>query len=692
MTSKDRSDEMKKAVSLWKKITGVNPDARRQRFGDWDLVRTFEALEEAITLDPSEITANFLLTYFLNEHMEETQVPLRKVLDGDQELAARIEACRELYVLLGRPDVAEIRETFVAAIASAVSHYGAAARKDVKKLLASPDRVGLLRRDALRSIANLKIDQFLSGDPSPAGTSPRYAEIVHQWFNVNSLLAAAARMPPGIALNLIRTPNKFQCFFCFSIRNGGNLYLLSDVPEYAHPLQAQMTRRPDKGLDERASRNWFPYDLLGIAYDKEEGRLYFKEAEGQAVVPYQRHAVPLKKVAELSAEELVWTIMMFDLIKERFWRAGYQAKELSYTAEMLKAESTLTDVAKVENLPIALYEPVRLAPLSIDEVRADAVSTEAVGTLGHQTNRWMEDRYAGRIDAATLNLIAPPEVEFFLTKDGEVSRKVVRTERDDPFANRKGIRLEKFDGGSFGTRQSLANDQLFIARHSLAVQVGKLANEEFAEREAEISKWYREGIVKNADNLVAWASNPEIWVCDGKGGTFENWHPHIGSARKLGEADRVRGINEELMFRNLVRHHEIKRESGYAAAGFRLPDAGEFDQKCFFYGTKPSHYFVLMPGNAAELALFAGCHPDELPDVLQHFSLRNRYSGNSILDRIDPMEWKIKNPWIGKDFRIRIALSKRGVAEAMRRRKLPPIDGVATSPPDGSFGISTIRF
>lgn len=685
--AKQRSDEMKRAVALWKKITGVDPGRRSQTIGGWEVVRTFEALDEAIELDSSEITASFLLTHFLNEHMDETKVPLRKVLNGDPGLAARIAAARELYDLLGRPDIAEVRDRFVGAISAAVAHYGAADRDDVKKLLASPDVVGVLRRDALRSIANLKVDQFLSGEPSPEGTRPAYAEVVHQWFNVNSLLAAAARMPPGIALNLIRTPDEFQSFFCFSIRNGGNLFLLSDVPEYSHPFQHQMSRRPDRDMDRRIARNWFPYDLLGVAYDEEAGRLYFKQAEGQALVPYQRHAVPIRKVSELPAQELVWTIMMFDLIKERFWRAGYKAKELSYTAEMLKADKALLDVAKRENLPVAAYEPVRLAPLTVDDVRADAIPDDAVGERGHGVNAWMEERYAHRVPAETLNLIAPPEVQFRLLEDGTMSREVVRDRH-----RREGVHLEKFGAAGFGTRKSLSDDRLFVARHNLAVQIEKLAKEEFEARKAEVAAWYKAAIEKNATRLIGWAANQELWVCDGEGGAFDGWHDNVGRTRKTSATAREKGRDgREFLYRNLVKHVDVRKDGVRAFDGFYLPEGGFFDQKCFFTGARPSFHYMLLPGTAAELAMFAGCGLEDLPDVLRHFDLRERYSGNSILDRIDPMEWKIENPWIRMDFRVRIALSKRGVAEAGRLRTLPPIDGVATGTPDGTMGVSSIR-
>lgn len=675
---KNRSQELKDALALWKKVTGVNPDARVRRFGDWDLVRTFEALKEAIELDSSEITATLLLSKFLNSFVADTEVSLKRVLEGDKDLLERLQACRDLFALIGREEVVEARDAFIWAIGAALRHYQAADREDVKELLASPDRIAILRRDALRSIGNLRVDQFLSGASSPPDVKPVYNSHVHSWVNVNSLLAASAAMPPGIAVNLIRTPSAFEAYFCFSIRNGANLYVLSDVPEYEHPLQGRMSRRPDRALGERAARNWFPYDLLGVAFD-EQGELYFEQVESRALAPYQKHAIPLKKVSELAANELVWLIMMFDLIKEKFWRAGYQAKELSYTAEMLKSEQALIEVAKTANLPVGAYKPVQLAPLAIADVLSEALPEGAIGKAGHRRNRWMEERYAGKVDAATVNLVAPPEMVFRLEGGGKIVSKATRdgSDRSYSFEEDQGVRLEKVGSSSFGTRKTLAQDRLFIARYNLAGQVDRLARDEFEGRKDEISAWYKKAITANAENLVAWAANPEIWIGGGEGGGFSRWHQHAGPTQQIGDPKKVMRRH----YRSLVVHHDIKQDP-WAGAGFFLPDYDYVErQRCYFLDVKASYYVVLYPGNARELALFAGCTVEDLPDVLRHFDLFEPYSGNQILDRIDPMEWHAANPWKKMDFRIRFAFSKRGMADLVRRRRMPELEGATASLP-----------
>ena len=53
------------------------------------------------------------------------------------------------------------------------------------------------------------------------------------------------------------TPAAHDTFFCFAVRRGARLYLLDDAPEYAHPLESQMSRSPGRRLAERPANLFF---------------------------------------------------------------------------------------------------------------------------------------------------------------------------------------------------------------------------------------------------------------------------------------------------------------------------------------------------------------------------------------------------------------------------------------------------
>lgn len=660
--------QLLQALNLWREITGVDPSATSIRLADWHLRETLDELQEAVDLDPTGVTANLLLAYFVNAYLADSKVSLLDLLNESDKIEARLTKPRELLAILNRPEVVRSREGFIAALRAALARYDAADRDDINTLLSQPDDIAILRRDALRSIARLRVDQFLDGNPEAPESRPVYNRTVHQWWNINSMLAATTRMPSGVSLNLIRHPDAFQSYFCFTIRNGGNLFVLTDVPEYSHPLQGSMSRRPDRALGKRAGRNWFPYDLLGLEYDEEAQRLYIKASQQRGLVAYQNDALPLMQVAELPDAELVWVSMMFDLIVEKFWHRGFKAPALSYTAEMLKSESALIEVAKTANLPVPTYQPVGLPALSKHDVRADGSSEEEIGKKYHQPNRWMEDRYGDRVSDNVLNLLGPPEQVFALEQTtGEASAlnpkcgSLTDWERRDLLAGRE--QLEKVDATSFGSREQIAADRKFIARANFANQISLLAKEEFEDRKDEVYAWYRERVEANARTLLRWCGNTELWVDDGVHPGFSGHNGCVDVVRHA-EIDPNRIHSHTHLTRRFFKRHALVTGEKLYHSGVVLGKRSDRGRPlCYLNGTTASHWALFHPGNAEELAIIAGCSVADLPDVLQHWNLLRSYTGNAILDRVDPMIWRAKNPWINLNLSVLIAFSKRGMAQ-----------------------------
>lgn len=685
------ASRLAQALELWREITGVDPEASTRRLGDWHLIATFDALQEAIDLDPSEVTAHLLLSHFLNAFLTEREVSLHTLLTDPQGVAVLLEQPRTLMGLLNEPDLLQARDAFIAAITEALGRYGAAERDDVRALLATPDDIAQLRRDALRAVGKLRVDQFLDGQPERDGTRPVYIKQVHMWFNLSSAIAAALRTPSGVSLNLIRHPDGFQSFFCFIIRNGANLFVLSDVPEYSHPLQASMSRRPDRTLDKRIARNWFPYDLLGVEYDEEAGRLYLKQTAERSLVAYQNAALPLKPISELPPHELVWVAMMLDLIVDKFWIQGHKAPHLSYTAEMLKSSNVLIEHAKAANLPVPIYEPVGLPPLRKEDIGADAVTDDEVGAKRHEPNRWMEDRYGAQVPDEALNLLAAPEKVFALDHStGAISTTSPRYhaltdwQQEGELAGR--AELVKLDATSFGSREQIAADRKFIARANFAIHVGLLARAEFTRRKSEVQGWYTDRVKANAAALLTWCGSAALWVDEGTMQTFSHFETGVGAVRAVDlPEDRRRMHPRKATRRQFLRRAAMEDTSSderYASTGVMLGAYRGRKMLCHVNGTAASYWVGLYPANATELALVAGCTVSDLPDVLQHWSLRRDDTGNQILNRIDPMIWKARNPWIKLRMTVCIPLSKKAMAQVARNPLVvPALPGLLTDPP-----------
>lgn len=678
---------MREALILWQKVTGISPNAKRVTLGTWELSRTYDQIKEALDLDPSGITAILLIAYFANRHLSAQDVSLLSLLDEPDRISARLEHPRALLAILRQPAVLSAREHFIAGLRIALDRYDAGNRKDVSELLERHDDIAILRRDALRSIANLRVDQFLDGAPEAPDIVPVYNKTVHQWWNINSLLAAATSMPSGVSLNLIRDPTGYQSYFCFVIRNGGNLFVLSDVPKHAHPLQAQMSRKPERDLERRMAKNWFPYDLLNIAYDEESGELYIEEASKQkALVAYQNVALPLQAIADTGPEEIIWCSMMFELILERFWRQGFKAPALSYTGEMIKAETALIGLAQSANLPVPSYKPAAMKALTREDIAS--AGEDAVGNKYHEPNKWLEDRYGRQVTEEALNVLALPDASFALHhKTG-----VIDSLDEDPAGKKRGQRfgaltdwqqrdvlagrmhIEKLNATSFGTRNQLEADRRFIARYNYATQIGALAEDEFESRKEEVLKWYLDRVRANMESILKWAGCKEIWIDDGVHPSFTSMH---GDAGPCHHKEIKGGVHSDRRItHSLVEHYEIGSDNyGYRFSGKNM--VGNFTPqghyKCYLNGTKATWLVMVSPTNPAELALMANCSVEDLPDVLQHWILLAPYTGNSILDRVDPMIWRARNPWLELNLGIRFALSKRAMAKVLQNAALPDL-------------------
>lgn len=115
---------------------------------------------------------------------------------------------------------------------------------------------------------------------------------------------------------------------------------------------------------------------------------------------------------------------------------------------------------------------------------------------------------------------------------------------------------------------------------------------------------------------------------------------------------------------------------------------------CAVTGQSISYSAVFYPATPEDIAWACACEVEDLPDVLQHYTLRDDGCGNSILNRIDPMLWAADNPWKDLDLRVKVPLSKRGLARVL---KMPP----AVDPPhlklhpvsalEGAMGRVTIK-
>jgi hypothetical protein len=674
------------ALNLWLELSEVDPEqgAFSVRLGGggldtWSVKKMHDLIKEALELDPSNTTGVLMLDALSKLYFDKRTFSITQLLADPDRTAEYVRRAGVLREMVCSPAFTQQSTQFVGNLRSALRAYGMD-REPTMALTEDLHEVGYLRRDAFRSIQNLRVDQFLSGKPESENVAPVYNAWVHQFWNVNSLVEAVCRQPAGVTLSLVRDPDDLQSYFVFAVRNGGNLILLSDVPVHAHPLQKYMSRKPEREFNSRTSRNWFPYDLLNLKFDEETERIYADETRRRSLVPQHQTIDRVKSIGELDPQEVLWIVMMFDLIVEKYWNQSFEAPALSYTAAMIREERPLIDAAQSANLPVASYPVLALPALTREDMTAEKVAA-AVGADGGNPNAWLEARYADKVDPALFNLLDNGTEKHYLPSrlqrnaNGEriaqehaplavvsESHISVQPKEDETvfFWHRKGrYDLHALNATTFGTREELENNRVFLARHNQAKAIQRLADEEFAARKDEVVQWWKDRVTQNQDYLLSLAAAgtlrrvfeptaPGCCLATADGYHYQDQSFHF--VRTYGEGDSFP-----------LSDHTMNLSAGW--------NNGRRKYDCPVTGNVTSYRVLFQPQNAKQLAELADCEVSELPDVLQHWSAGRDHTGNHLLNRIDPMAWVLRDPWCGINFRVVLHLSKRGLAQV---KKLHP--------------------
>jgi hypothetical protein len=565
-----------------------------------------------------------------------------------------MEQAKQLFGIVQSDEVQDYALQFQNKVIEALKHYGADTRDDVLEVANKMDHLAFLRRDAIKAINHLTPHQFLRGKFS--NEKPQLVTRIHMFWNITSLVAATRDMPfNGVSLNLIRdSKDPAFSYFAFAIKNGENVSVLTDKTKWVHPLQKGMTRRPDRHFDSKAAQFYFPYDLVPYELLKDEDGdvvgIHFTRMEG--LVPQHTEAVPLKYIRDLEPGEVIWLSMLLSLIADKFYKHGWQAEKLSYTAEMIEVKDTLITDKNGNRLPVAeSYQPLSLEKLTLADVTAEEIKKQVERTTGH--NRWLEERYRDRIDPANINVWAAGDGKV-LYLGNSTSGGVVVAEKDS-WGKPRGERYDAtvyevkgMDPTEFGTEEEIRANQVWMGRYNLAVNIQREADAEFDQRKMEVMRWYRNKVEANINNLLPMIKAGDLLVEDGK---YKRRVLTVAEAHSESFSYNCWDVDAVL-------------NSNWKSGGSVV--FGEWDRKvpksnyrCYFTDTAATYRARFRPGDATDLALLTGCKVEDLHEMLRHWMADAPYVGNHILDRCDPMEFKLKNPWSNLNLAVNIYFSKR---------------------------------
>lgn len=605
-----------KVFELWVDITGIDPASNKIRLQDFNIYSANKEIEEALNLDETGITALLLMDYFAEEYLENKTISIMSLIEDFENANEYISKCKELIMLLNSPDLVSVRDNYKNSLLTVVNKMGIE-KESVIEMINDKHAIAFLVRDALKSFNNLYKYQFTSGKTN--STSIKYIDSVYAFWNVNSMVRVInSSINYGVALTMIKDPEEMFSYFGFTIKNGENLLFLTDKPKFAHPLQKFMARRPDRYLSDRAYKNHFPYDLLSV--DISNGA---KINTGE-IIPYNVNALSIRNIKELNPDEIIWTILMFALIEKNYFKENNFENKQVYLGDMLHYENT--NLPAVANCPTLLIKPITAEDVKSDNM-ADVWAFESP-----QINKWLEERY--EIDDSYLNLMG---VDALALPSTGISVP--------PNTNK----LQIFDPTNFGTEEELINYRKWLARYNKAQLINDKVKEEYKKDEEKIKEWFKKAIHKNSDKLLEYIVRNECLETFTYYDTFST-KPESRTMNILKLSEKGESFSHPI-----VRLHQyIDRKS-----------------KCYYNGGPVGLVADFSPRSAEGLKILTGC--SDIPEILEHWTKHQPYTGNCILNNIDPMDWKVKNPWLDVNFNIRIYVSKTAYNKKRKELGLEPL-------------------
>lgn len=669
---------LNEAIPRWAKLTNTKLGTSsysftigsNSEFQDYDLKKHVDNLNEARVLDTTGTTAILLLRGLFEDYVKEKSFSVHALLYAQEKIEKTVGQLRAFHALISQAPCEEAVVTFRGTLRKAAVHYGYDLGK-LKDLLASERQLGDLRLAASRSLEKLATHQFTQGarDPKPL----QYNRQIFEFSSVNSFVHAIRhQMVSGITLALIRGSDACQAYFVLGLRNGETTTILTDYQEGEHPEYHNMTRRPDRRLDARARQHWFPYQLLNEDPVK-------RKKNKTAIVPLDAKAVPIEEVSNLEPAEFVWLTLLFDLVAGKFDRDDYKTPDLSYTAEMAVTPHALVEATSAIVLA-GHYKPLVLSKLTVETTTPDRAGNEK--PLGH--NAWLEDRYRHRVPEILLDVVG----ERRALEVGKAAQKLlpgkIKTENLPEKRRQPGVigwgpdrRVDPIvpqalDPTYFGTAKDIERNRTWYARVNLIQGVQRLAVADFAAKRHLILSWYRKRVERNmafiwkavaTGKLVApmtqWKSREDHgFPADDELRWKEGNILHQKQAPKY---------NPFYTNRDPVTFGGWDRDKGHNVCAIDPP-------------TRANVFTEIAPDNPRALALLMGIPEKKLPWPLQHWTTREPYTGNSILDRIDPQDSRLDDPWRHLDLRLSITLSKRAYNRLRKEHGLPVESETSTEP------------
>lgn len=230
---------------------------------------------------------------------------------------------------------------------------------------------------------------------------------------------------------------------------------------------------------------------------------------------------------------------------------------------------------------------------------------------------------------------------------------------------------QKQDPLAFGTAEELKRDRLWVARRNQVRAVKHLADVEFERDKDQVKEWYTRQVKRRFEWLLDAAARGELVLPDAVATSWGEDSDDTES-RKVTQGLYLRDQNVLRQWEggpyDTHSDHSLWFHSGWDR-GMHRPYCYENED------ILATVYTYIRVNNFEAVAAVCGKPVGQLPWQLQHYFwkdvLRHHYRGNSILNRLDPAEWSLSDPWGSLNLSIRIAHCKNAIHARRKKLGLP---------------------
>lgn len=594
---------VEKAINLWIQLTGANPEMQQKVFrinffadpedvGDYDVNNMNRVLKDAVAYDDSLVSFVSILRADAIAYARGIKYTLADMSDENSDVHRKSALYQELLRVLMPTDEEKERVDYLLR-----------AMKDVgyeSPLTLGMDAIARAFILAKKGIGgSLRVSQFTRGQYSNSGL--RVFGGIYLCENVSEFVSALVHAPSNACVALaflhnLKTPQ--SSYFAFGIKNGENVYLLSDKPSYPNPDYANRTRCPSRSVEANMARGCFPYSLVDFDLSN---RYVVKDkiTDGKRLVIRNSLDFPvLGKFRDMSENEIVYVLFMLSNIKQKFFEEHVSVDDLSYTFAQI-------DTPLLGSKALVPYsdDKILLPPISevsdSDGLQFGFAAEENKKVAEHYM--YLFERYKDRIPMDTLQPVG----------DGTVVP-----------LGAQNVEMLALNDCDFYTKSELEYSQKWMFRENCASAIEALNRQEELAKHHDLQEWFEKSILSKKDEILLRAIRGEL---EGDFAGYLNTVYNNGTLIRFGGE------------RSIVNGGLRVFDNDYFGVCF----CSDYRGRCVScLSDKPAFFFVQFRcGTWRDLCSVLGIARDELPEELRRYDYIHApsHQGNSILDNIDPL-------------------------------------------------------